>query len=108
MYLINDEEKEFTELFKRKWKPLIKKENIMLGICEIQPGDKTPSHEHEDSEEIIYVLEGEGKVYLNNGEESFHSDQIIVISKNEEHSFEAIRDKKLKLICIFPLPLKNN
>jgi mannose-6-phosphate isomerase-like protein (cupin superfamily) len=110
MYSINEKDKQFIELYQRKWKPLpdesCNTENLLLGITEIKSGNKTPVHKHEDSEEVIYVINGEGKIYFTDFENNIYPGSVTYIPKNKEHSLEATGDGKLKLICIFSPPLQ--
>ena len=60
MFIINEKDKSFIKLLQREWKPLFDESNetssLLFGITEVQPGNKNPSHIHENSEEVIYIL----------------------------------------------------
>jgi quercetin dioxygenase-like cupin family protein len=111
MYTINEKDKQFTKLPQRKWKPLSDEshntKNLLLGITEIKPGDRAPVHKHEESEEVVYVLKGAGKIYFSEFENNIYPGSVIYIPKNKEHSVGATGAQKLKLVCIFSPPLQN-
>ena len=109
MYIINEKDIKFIELPQRKWKPLKDEsnntKNLLTGISEIQQGSKTPSHKHENSEEVVYVLKGSGIIHFPKSDNNIYPGCVIYIPKNIEHYIESVGKGKLKLVCVFSPPL---
>lgn len=110
MYVINEKDIKFIGLPQREWKPLKDEsnntKNLLTGISEIQPGSKTPSHKHESSEEVVYVLKGDSIIHFHESEDNIYQGCVIYVPKNTEHCFESVGESKLKLICVFLPPRK--
>ncbi len=58
---------------------------MSITILEIQPGVEIPIHTHEKELDSIFVLEGEGEIYLDGKWKSLKEKDIVVVSPKEEH-----------------------
>jgi mannose-6-phosphate isomerase-like protein (cupin superfamily) len=109
MYVIDENDIKFIKLPQRKWKPLKDEsgntKTLLTGISEIQSGDKTPAHKHEGSEEVIYVLKGNGILHFPESDNNIYSGCVIYIPKNIEHCIESLGKGELRLFCVFSPPL---
>ncbi len=80
--------------------------NISLRIVEIPPTDQQVGrtlHYHPDTDECIYVLEGNGRTETKNKSYNLQSGDTIVIPAGEEHRTSNTGHKLLKLLCFFPV-----
>ena len=72
-------------------------------LCgKLEPGSTIGYHIHDTSSEIIYILSGNGKVKLENGEEILKSGDCHYCKKGESHSL--INDGTEDLIFFAVVP----
>ena len=75
--------------------------NKLQSLAEaiIQPGETTLLHKHIESEELYYILQGEGKMIL--GDEILHVNygDTICIQPGVKHNIKNTGNKDLKILC---------
>ena len=81
---------------------------VSVRIAEIppsKPGD-TPRgpHRHDDFEECIYVLKGEGLTCTESSEILIKPGDLVLVPANEKHMTVNIGTEPLVLLCFFPVP----
>lgn len=80
-------------------------EGITCRIVEIFPehegGARLP-HTHLDMEEVIFVLEGQGRVWVEDQERAITRDDLIVVPMKMRHRIINPGNKALRLLCFFP------
>lgn len=59
---------------------------------------------HEDSDQVLYFLEGSGKAILNKEEENFEQGDIVLVRAGSKHNFINTGDKDLKIITAYSPP----
>lgn len=81
--------------------------NFAMRRIEVKPGDLgVPLHNHPEEHEI-YILEGNGKFYNDQGEVEITSEgDFIYIPPNEKHGIDNIGKGSLIFLCLIPY-LKN-
>ena len=88
---------------KIKW--LINKKDgaptFLMRHFTVETGGFTPFHSH-DWEHEVYVLEGDGKVRYEDGEEKIGPGDAILIPPNKKHQFQASSWRTLKFLCMVP------
>jgi len=68
------------------------------------PGDSPRSrHVHNNFEECIYVLAGEGMTEADSGDYALKADDAIVIPAGEKHATRNTGTEPLVLLCFFPV-----
>jgi uncharacterized cupin superfamily protein len=68
------------------------------------PGDSPRSrHVHNDFEECIYVLAGEGMTEADSGSYALKAGDAIVIPSGEKHATRNTGTEPLVLLCFFPV-----
>lgn len=79
-------------------------EGVTCRVVEIFPetegGSRNP-HTHSDYEEIILVLEGRGKVWVEDEEEEILPNDLIVVPKLQRHRI-INPGGYLRIFCVFP------
>lgn len=75
--------------------------NFSMRFFEIEPGGRTPLHEHPWEHEV-FILSGEGKVILGDEEKIVRPQAAIYIPPNLRHSFINVGREKLSLLCLIP------
>lgn len=77
---------------------------VTCRIVEIFPegqvGPRAP-HSH-DIEEVIYVIDGQGRVWLEGEEIEFAAGELVVIPIGSKHRIINPGINKLTLLCVFP------
>ncbi len=82
--------------------------NVTLRLAEIpvpQPGDPPrAAHQHNEFEECIFVLSGEGRTYADSGEFSLKAGDTLLMPAGEKHVTRNTGKEPLLLLCFFPVP----
>jgi len=64
-----------------------------------------PAHYHPNSEEVIYVVSGEGKVMIDNEVHIIKTGTTILFPQGSIHMVRNSGSEALKLICFFTSPV---
>lgn len=70
---------------------------MAMGTQEIAPGGHVPRHRHPMAEEILFVYQGQGLVYVEDEEARLFPGTTLVIPPNTWHSFHNNTDAPLCL-----------
>jgi len=68
---------------------------VSITILKIAPGVEIPVHTHENEVDSIFVLEGEGEIFVNGSWQPLKKGDIIVVPKKEEHGVKT----KTEMLC---------
>ncbi len=63
-----------------------------------------PAHAHPDGEELIYVISGEGKVYVDGEVQVLKPGTAVLFQKNSIHMVRNSGTEEMKVICFFAPP----
>ena len=63
-----------------------------------------PSHSHKDIEEIIYILEGKGAVWVDNEVCEVEKGDSVLFPANSKHTTKNTGNSPLVLLCFFSSP----
>lgn len=74
---------------------------VVSIFSETKGGARNP-HIHPDIEEVIFVLDGEGSVWVNGEEIPIVKDDLMIIPSAVEHRIINPSEDALELLCIFP------
>jgi mannose-6-phosphate isomerase-like protein (cupin superfamily) len=95
----------------RDWYYLVGPQNtatkhFTFGVAEFNPGQgEAPSHRHATQEEVIYILEGEGKFVTPEKTEPLRPGMAVFIPIGQEHQIVLTGDRPLKFISAFSPPV---
>lgn len=64
----------------------------------------TPAHSHQKSEEVIYVIRGEGEVLLDGKVYPLREGSVAVFPKQSIHMLRNTGTSEMKVICFFAPP----
>ncbi|HJT85819.1 MAG TPA: cupin domain-containing protein [Nitrososphaeraceae archaeon] len=70
-----------------------------VGIIKLSKNQKDSQQPHE-SDEIYYVISGNGKIVINKNEYDVKPGNIIYIPKNTSHHFQTINENELIILYI--------
>jgi len=108
---VHEDEIEGRELPGRLSKVLIGPETVgskdrSFGITVMQPRTKqSPPHSHEDEDEVIYIISGEGEITSGDEKADIYPGQAIYVPAGVIHNIENKSDVEMKLACCFNPPL---
>ncbi len=80
----------------------IDKNTLTAGVLVLQPGEKDTQEPH-NSDEIYYVIEGDGFLKIKNKNYTVSKDKIFFVEKNVKHYFHG-NNKELKILYFFGGP----
>lgn len=73
---------------------------LSIIILELVPGIQIPTHTHEREIDSIFILQGEGEMFLNNEWIKIKAGDIIVVGANELHGLKSTGEIPLKSYVI--------
>lgn len=74
--------------------------NYSMRYIKVKKGGSTPEHSHYYEHEI-YIISGEGSVYVDGIKEDFGPSDFIFIPGGKIHRIDA--KKEIKMICVVPI-----
>jgi putative monooxygenase len=82
-------------------------QNASMGLNITAVGSMIPDHKHEESEELMFVISGRGRLVIEDGEEVYEvgPDTAIFAPRGKMHRLENIGDTELKLLWVYSPPL---
>lgn len=73
-------------------------------IMSIPAGGEIGSETHPDNDQILFLLEGEGKVVLNDQEAAYKAGDIVLVNAGTKHNFINTGTTDLKIITTYSPP----
>jgi quercetin dioxygenase-like cupin family protein len=86
---------------------VITKENAGARLCsmcviEVQPGETVrPAHSHPNGEEIIYLLSGSGRVFIEGVVEPVKAGCAVLFPQGHIHMLQNSGSEVMKVACFF-------
>ena len=108
-YVAREDDSEFNPVKWGRTKGIIGPENVgakylRVSITEYAPGVEHTVHTHQDQEEVIFVLDGEGISRTKEGDKPISTGAFAFIPAGTEHAtINVLKNKPLKAI-IFKAP----
>jgi quercetin dioxygenase-like cupin family protein len=109
-YIIDESHIEAKDLPGRSLKWLITNEmgltdSLSLNTVVIKPGNTVkPAHAHPKMEEIIYITNGNGKVYMDGEVHEISEGTVVVFKPGIIHMVRNSGPVDMKVVCIFIPP----
>ncbi len=109
---MDDESAEYTTLDGSRVLELIRpdregSERLSLARATVEPGDSTLRHQHGKSEEIYYVLSGEGALEIGSAIERVGPGDARLIPPGVEHRVTAVGAEPLVILCACSPPYRH-
>ncbi|MDR1541594.1 MAG: cupin domain-containing protein [Clostridiales bacterium] len=107
MLIINSNDIEWGKMPGRDMKWLISKgktpaKNATAAMISLAPGQTSaPAHSHPFSEEVIYILSGSGKAYINGSIYDMTAGCVVIFPKGEPHMLRNSGNSPLEAVCFF-------
>ncbi len=76
-----------------------------MCVIEVQPGQTVrPAHSHPNSEEVIYILQGSGRVMIDGVVEPVKAGCAVLFPKGAIHMLRNSGSELMKVACFFAPP----
>jgi quercetin dioxygenase-like cupin family protein len=76
-----------------------------MAVIRVAPGSRVrPAHSHPNGEEIIYILNGHGRVLIDGEVEPVKAGCAVLFPKGKIHMLENLSDEEMKVACFFAPP----
>lgn len=84
----------------------VKSDNISMMLIKVKQGQTVrPCHSHPTSEEIIYIIQGEGEAWIDEEIFAFTAGTAIIFPKGAKHMIRNTGNSKLEVLCVFSPPV---
>lgn len=75
-----------------------------MGMTTFPPGSRSNPHSHEESQEVWYVVSGEGEILVGEERARLEPDVVVVASPGLQHQLTNTGKEDLKVVWIFIPP----
>lgn len=79
-------------------------ERLSAGVVNLEPGKGHDLHEHPDSDEILYFINGEGKQILDDETREVGPGEMVYVSAGVEHGTINTGWENLQLLAVYAPP----
>lgn len=80
----------------------LRAKNLSVCVIRVMPGETVrPAHSHPNSEELIYILTGSGKVMIEGEVGEVRAGSAILFEQGKIHMLRNSGDVEMKVICFF-------
>ncbi len=79
-------------------------EHTQIVIMSIPPSGEIGMEVHEENDQVLYFVEGEGKAILNDEEETIQKGDIVLVRAGTNHNFINTGQDDLKIITTYSPP----
>ena len=81
-------------------------EQLSSCVVELAPGAVVrPAHSHPDSEELVYILEGEARVWIDGEVGALGKGAVVLFPKGLPHMLANASDRlPLRAVCVYAPP----
>ncbi len=104
-FWVQERDVEGIKLPGRNWKMLVNEKtgckNVTFGLAEFPAGSRPGGHRHDVQEEIIYILEGSGRMMVEDGEIRLEPGVTVYIPPGVDHAVINDGDRTIRLITLF-------
>jgi quercetin dioxygenase-like cupin family protein len=80
----------------------LRAKNLSVCVIRVLPGETVrPAHSHPNSEELIYIITGSGKVMIENEVGEVRAGSAILFEQGKIHMLKNSGDIEMNLTCFF-------
>lgn len=73
-------------------------------IMSIPPGGDIGEETHADTDQVLYLVKGEGKVMLNGEKHAFKKHDLVLVHAGTKHNFLNTGEDDMKIITMYSPP----
>ena len=109
-YIVNENDVEPKELPGRSLRWLFTPEmkqasGLTFNVVTIKPGNTVkPAHSHKNNEELVYIVSGSGKAYIDGKVHDISAGSAILFSPGSIHMLRNSGKTDMKAACFFTPP----
>ena len=71
-------------------------------VVRLAPGEKvTPAHSHPNGEEVIYIVQGSGRVLVSGEVSPVRAGMAVLFPQGEVHMLHNTGNEEMKVVCFF-------
>ncbi len=104
MFLHNEKDVEWIDRGVYKKKVIVKPDDvdadIMVQVVSIKPKSEVKGHYHKRHTEIFYILNGKGKIIINDEEKLCERGDVFICKPNDIHSAVNESEEEFKILVI--------
>lgn len=97
------------QLTRRVVRPLITTEigasRMVMYTGEYEAGRRMPGHQHDEAEEILYILSGQGQIHIGDQVEPIRPGTAVFIPRGVMHFLDVAGEEPLRLLFVFSPPI---
>jgi quercetin dioxygenase-like cupin family protein len=76
--------------------------HLSMCVIRVQPGQTVkPAHSHPNGEEVIYILSGAGRVYVDGDIDSVRPGTAVLFPQGSIHMLQNTSGEEMKVACFF-------
>ena len=80
----------------------LRAKNLSMCVIRVLPGESVrPAHSHPNSEELIYIMSGSGKVMIDGEVGEVQTGSAILFEQGKVHMLRNTSESEMKVICFF-------
>jgi quercetin dioxygenase-like cupin family protein len=108
--IIDETKVEELDLPGRRLRWVLTRENTgaqycTMAVIRVAPGSRVrPAHSHPHSEEVIYILNGHGRVLIDGEVQPVKAGCAVLFPKGKIHMLENLSSEEMKVACFFAPP----
>ena len=79
--------------------------HLSMCVIRVQPGQTVkPAHSHPNGEEVIYIVSGSGRVFVDGSVDSVREGSAVLFPQGSVHMLQNTGDEEMKVACFFAPP----
>jgi quercetin dioxygenase-like cupin family protein len=80
----------------------IRAQHCSACVIRVAPGNKVrPAHSHPQGEEVIYILQGTGRVLVAGEVAAVRAGSVVLFPQGAVHMLHNTGDEEMKVVCFF-------
>ena len=83
----------------------LKASHCSACVIQVAPGERVrPAHSHPNGEEVIYIINGTGRVLVDGEVQSVKAGSTVLFPRGAVHMLHNTSDEEMKVVCFFAPP----
>jgi mannose-6-phosphate isomerase-like protein (cupin superfamily) len=79
-------------------------EHTQVVVMNVNPGEDIGKEIHTKEDQVLYLISGNGTVYLDGVETEFNPGDCVLVPAGTEHNFTTTGDEPMKIITTYSAP----
>ena len=79
-------------------------EHTQVVVMNVNPGEDIGKEIHTKEDQVLYLISGNGTVYLDGVETEFNPGDCVLVPAGTEHNFTTTGDEPMKIITTYSPP----